>query len=402
MADLLKLFTYVDAAAESKFISTVINSPTVNTTEYWNRIVFLQGSQRIWVKGKYYGTDPKDLQAIYTLIGADSKATLATALGTYNTDTYKADDVIGIIKNVIKAFETYKSDVIGYGPIAEDGDDMVTWVGKEIAKARAAATTVVAVEGSGLSIKDETATDGHHTYTIVADQSIWEFCGEASATAATVGSVLDGKYGTGSDKKRAKAEVGDVWAVTITDQSNNVILYACSKVGTPNTWVQIGAAQGISGVDGTASHGVKLVNTASVVSVTVTPGSVASGNDSVVTGGLVYTAINTAYNNALTYAYNKAKTAYEDACGYAYSEAWRAYDAAVTYTNTKVTELEAAIDNNSYSVAADTRDSAYLAVTSQVVTGTGNKKVTAYTVSLDEDALHNYIVSNLWEEITSL
>lgn len=373
MADLLKLFTYVDAAAEQQFITTVINSPTVNTTVYWNRIVFLQGSQRIWVKGKYYGTDPKDLQAIYTLIGGNTKEALATALGTY-AESYKADDVINIIKNVITAFESYKTDTIGYTKV--DNQTMSAWVSSEIAKAKAAATTVVKVEGSGLDVKVETDTDGHKTYTVVADQSIWEFCGEASATVATIGSVLDGKYGTGTGAKRAKAEVGDVWAVTITDQSNNVILYACSKVAdTGNTWVQIGSAQGISGVDGTASHGVKLVNTASVVSVSVEPGTIANGNDSVVTGGLVYTAIDSAYNNALTYADEKATAAKTD---------------SYTYTDTRVKELKEDVDKKVSSIAIDTRDSAYMSVSTSG---------TAYTISMDEDALHNYIVSNLWEEI---
>jgi dihydrofolate synthase/folylpolyglutamate synthase len=72
--DLKKLFVYVPAASEATFISSVINVPA-EAAKYANKIVFLESSHRIWVKEKFYGTDPSDLEAIWTALGIEAGTT---------------------------------------------------------------------------------------------------------------------------------------------------------------------------------------------------------------------------------------------------------------------------------------------------------------------------------------
>ena len=80
---------------------------------------------------------------------------------------------------------------------------------------------------------------------------------------------------------------GDVWSVGPANAVGST-LYAWDG----DEWINIGGANGITGVDTTSSKGVALAKNADgTVKVNVTPGSVASGNGSVVTGGAVYTAI---------------------------------------------------------------------------------------------------------------
>ena len=245
-------------------------------------------------------------------------------------------------------------------------------------------TVVTTDAASGISVTAHEETDGHYTYTIHADQSIWEFMG--SATAASVEAIpatLDAKYAE-EGAKRDHAEVGDVWAVTV---DSNTTLYACSKLKSDaeeyNTWTLIGSAQGISSVDPTSSHGVNLTNNASVVGVTVTPGSVAYDDASVITGGAAYTAIKTAQDNA--YAYTKS-------VGDAIIDEYTTADSGIikAYQNADAA-IKKAMAN---SVVGNSEDASYLTVTDGGETADGH----AYTINLNEIALQNYVVDNLWEE----
>lgn len=343
--DLKKLFVYVPAASEATFTTSVINNAD-EAAKYANKIVFLGDSHRIWVKKEFYGTDPSDMKAIWTALGIEAATTPS---GEYTVGEQKfsyanfaqwidalksyADAKIAAEKaEVVSAYEAADSAIIsGYQDADSalndaytafknkvgDIDSLPGTLKEYVDKQDASARTEVAVSGSGISVAKTAGTDGHDIYTITADQSIWEFMGSATAASvAAIPATLDDKYAE-EGAKRDHAEVGDVWAVTV---GSNTTLYACSKLKSGaeeyNTWTLIGSAQGISGVDTTSSsYGVKLTNTASVVGVTVTPGAIANGNDSVVTGGAVFTAI--AEEHTAAYAYAAARAAEAEANAYA-------------------------------------------------------------------------------------
>lgn len=344
--DLKKLFVYVPAAAEAQFVTNVIENAE-EAAKYSNKIVFLESSNRIWVKGVFYGTDletlSKKFQSIWATVGLEAKEDGTSALSETVGDVTYTDLVAWI-----KALNTKEATD------RKDADDALE-----------AKLPEVAVSGSGLTLKTDTdETTGKKTYTVIADQSIWEFMGSAEATVATVADVLNAKYGEGG--ARAEKEAGDVWAVTLTDQSNNTVLYAYDG----SNWVQIGSAQGISDVDKTVSHGIGLTNTASVLGITVEDGSIADGEVKFITGGTAYTK------------FNEVITAYE-AADAAIISSYEAADAAIKKAMTS-------------SVSANTTDTAYLTVTDGGETENGH----AYTVNFSEEAVFNYVSDNIWETYT--
>lgn len=344
--DLKKLFVYVPAAAEATFITNVINKAE-EAAKYSNKIVFLEDSNRIWVKGVFYGTDletlAKKFQSVWATIGLTAKEDGTSALSETVGDVTYTDLVAWI-----KALDTAETAA------RKKKDDEIE-----------AKLPEVAVDGSGLTLKTDTdATTGKKTYTVVADQSIWEFMGSAEATVATVATVLDGKYGSGGT--REAKEAGDVWAVTLTDQSNNTVLYAWDG----KNWVQIGSAQGISDVDKTVAHGIGLTNTASVLGITVEDGSIAKDEVKFITGGTAYTK------------FTEVITSYE-AADVAIIAAYETADANIKKAMTS-------------SVSANTADTAYLTVTDGGETANGH----AYTVNFSEEAVFNYVSDNIWETYT--
>ena len=461
--DLKKLFVYVPAASEATFTTSVINVPA-EAAKYANKIVFLESSHRIWVKEKFYGTNPSDMQAIWTALGIEAdttpkgsytvgEQTFSYANFTQWIDALKsyADAKIAAEKaEVVSAYEAADAAIIsGYqgadsAIIASyqnadaaleasytafknkvgDIDSLPGTLKEYIDNQDASARTEVAVSGSGISVAKTAGDDGHDIYTITADQSIWEFMGTAwAADVASVATVLDAKYPAA---RATGKEVGDVWSVGIGGTEvdpDTTILYAWDG----SAWVQIGSAQGVSGVDTTPSHGVNLTNTASVVGVTVTPGSVAENNDSVVTGGAVFTAISEEHN--LAYAKIAAEkadivAAYE-AADAAIISAYQAADAAIisAYQNAD-SALQGAIDDviSAYQNADSDIISAYEAADAALntrinnldATYTGGEQVggnnlftynltqvdgqvTAAEVTFDKTVMHNYVADNLWE-----
>ena len=316
-----------------------------------------------------------------------------------------------------------------------------------IAEQDASARTEVKVSGSGLDIQKKQGTDGHDIYTITADQSIWEFCGTYdSIDASYVSSDLNSQYGTEEGAKRLHAEVGDVWAVTLTN-SGTTVLYACSEHtdGDPdiNVWVPIGAAEGIVDVDTSEEHGIALYKSGGIVGVSVTPGAIAENDGSVITGGTAYTAIKAAQDNAYAYtssvgqdiitgyqaAVQEAKSSlsssFGEAIGKVASTAGQAMskaEQAYAYANTRANEAQA----NAYDYA-DTRaneaqanayakiesainalDAAYSGTLAASYNGTNYTYLsynvvqtdgalnTAY-ITMDVNAIQNYVLDTMWE-----
>ena len=447
--DLKKLFVYVPAASEATFISSVINTPD-EAAKYNNKIVFLESSHRIWVKGKFYGTDPSGMQAVWAALGIDAGTTPSGeyAVGGQKFSYANFAQWIGALKSyadakiaaekaevvnaytaadaaIISAYEAADRAIISSYEAADRAlndaytafknkvgaiDNLPGTLKEYVDKQDASARTEVAVSGSGISVAKTAGADGHDIYTITADQSIWEFMGTAwAANVSSVASALDAKYPAA---RATGKEAGDVWSVGIggtQSKPDTTILYAWD--GT--AWVQIGSAQGVSGVDTTSSHGVKLTNVASVVGVTVAPGSVAENNDSVVTGGAVFTAI--ANEHDLAYAKIAAEKAevvkayiYQDvvqehpadsdlkaadtAIISAYQKADAAiisgYEAAVRDLNTRINNLDA-----TYTGAEQIGGNNLLTYNLTQVDG----QITGAEVTFDKTVMHNYVADNLWE-----
>ena len=483
--DLKKLFVYVPAASEASFIANVINV-SEEAAKYSNKIVFLEDSNRIWVKGVFYGTDletlGKKFQSIWATIGLTAKEDGTSALSkvvgeTTYTDLVAwiealvadeadkrgdADDEIissyqsadsaiisgyqGADSAIVTAYEAADSAIISGYQGADSaiisgyqGADAAIISSYEAADAAIIAQLpAVAVEGSGLDLRVDTDEQtGKKTYTVIADQSIWEFMGAATAAdVASVAATLNGKYdgpsGTGEGKVHRNPEAGDVWAVTITE-TGNTILYACDSVsGATGTWTQIGSAQGISGVDTTKSHGIGLTNTSSVVGISVEDGAIADGVTYFITGGTAYAkfeeviAAYEAADEAIISAYEDADeaiiSAYEDAdeaiisayeaADEAIISAYEAadgliissYEAADSAIITAYQNADTAIINaytaadeainaaKTKSVAANSADASYLTVDS-----TNDANGYAYTINFNEQAMFNYVSDNIWE-----
>ena len=277
----------------------------------------------------------------------------------------------------------------------------------------ASARTEVAVSGSGISVAKTAGIDGHDIYTITADQSIWEFMGEAESASTAVAATLNSYYGTGEGKKRLNPEKGDVWAVTLTDQENSEVLYACSDVDESThtgTWVVIGSAQGVTGINTGAHNGINLTNTANVVGLNVVPGSVADGDTSVVTGGAVWSAIDTAYTKLYSYTTNEIaaeaaarEQAYTDAEAYTDEKVATEHDLAYAYANSRATEAQAnayaKIETLDANITGDEKYGTYAYVSYSLTQEDG--KVTGANVSVNLSVIENYVVDNLWEEYSA-
>lgn len=456
--DLKKLFVYVPSASEDKFIANVINNDN-EAAKYANKIVFLEKTLRIWAKRQYYGSNPADVAAVWTALGIDA-GTVPSGNYTVGESSYsykginpkvdalkqytdakiaaeKAEVVAsyeGADSAIITAYRKADADLNNaytafkdkVGNIDSLDGTLLTYIIEHDASAR----TEVNVSGSGLGIEKKQGTDGHDIYTITADQSIWEFCGTAEATTFSdisyVNAVLDDKYGKGEKKKRAHAEVGDVWAVTASD-TRKTVLYACSEHtdGNPDTnvWVAIGAAEGIVDVNISESHGVALTKSGGIVGVSVTPGAITENNGSVITGGAAYTAIKAAQDNAYAYASSvgddiitgyqaevnslKQSLAYQaiqigDAMTLA-GAANRNAEMAYSHANTRANEaqanayakIESAINalDATYSGGEQIGGNNLFTYTLTQVDG----QINAAKVTFDKTVMFNYVTDNIWE-----
>lgn len=453
--DLKKLFVYVPSASEDTFIANVINKPD-EAAKYANKIVFLEKTLRIWAKGQYYGSNPADVAAVWTALGIKA-GTVPSGNYTVGESSYSytgfnqkfdafkqyTDAKIAVEKaEVVASYEGADSAIITayqkadtdlnnaytafknkVGDIDSLGSTLLAYITNQDASAR----TEVKVSGSGLGIQKTQGAGGNDIYTITADQSIWEFCGTYECPDITyVDAGLDAQYGTEGSAKREHAEVGDVWAVTLTN-SGTTVLYACSEHtdGDPDTnvWVAIGAAEGIVDVDTSESHGVVLTKYGGVVGVSVTPGAIEKNNGSVITGDAAYTAIKTAQDNAYAYASSVGKdiiTGYEAAVndlnqslasqarsiGEAMALAGQAKgraEVAYSYANTRANEaqayayakIESAINalDAAYSGGEQIGSNDLFTYTLTQVDG----KINAAAVTFDKTVMFNYVTDNIWE-----
>ena len=427
--DLKKLFVYVPSAKEDTFIANVINKPN-EAAKYANKIVFLEKTLRIWAKGQYYGSDPADVAAVWTALGIDA-GTVPSGNYTVGESSYSytgfsqkfdafkqyTDAKIAVEKaEVVASYESADSVIItAYQKADADLNNAYTAFKNKvgnidsldgtvlayITKQDASARTEVKVSGSGLGIQKTQGAGGNDIYTITADQSIWEFCGTYECPDTSyVDAGLDAQYGTEGGAKREHAEVGDVWAVTLTN-TRTTVLYACSEHtehtdGDPDTnvWVAIGAAEGIVDVDTSEKHGIALYKSGGIVGVSVTPGTITENNGSVITGGAAYTAIKAAQDNAYAYA---------SSLGQGISQATAKAELAYSYANTRANEaqanayakIESAINalDATYSGGEQIGGNNLFTYTLTQVDG----QINAAEVTFDKTVMFNYVTDNIWE-----
>lgn len=433
MAELQKVFIYVPESAETAWSGTYLSNdePTEGAkSTYKNKIVFLEGTHRILVNGVFYGVNPTEMDAIDAAIEAleDLIGTEAKDVAT-DTGVTGATSIADAIKKIIGLLGYTSGDKVTEN--GEPSTSLKDYVDKakdeaektavaEAAKVEAKLPVVTSNTGSGISVTTATDSAGKVTYTVTADQRIWEFMGTAEAdTENAVTGVLNGKY-TADDAEeklgRTAPENGDVWSVTVNGKTT---LRAYSN----NTWVTIGSANGIVDVAAFNSYGVSLNNVSGIVTLNITPGAVAADGTgaALVTGTAVHTAIEAAKTYSCTYAYNTA-TEVANAVAESYTGRVWVNGKQVTPTTSK-DKYEVTVYAGDILIGGDGADkdvdlaSAYAGIKQAIEAAVaGNATVaiaedstsymtvaytgSAYTIGLTAYAIHNYVVDNLWETWT--
>ena len=321
MANLNKLLVHVPSNLCDGFKTKYVNG---TDRSYDNKVVFLEKTQEIFAKGKIYGTNIQDFNALKTLVGTIPAGATSTNVVDYiNEKINNADHIHSVSKksdeNLIDVATSNKAVTINSTSTlktavsnANAAVQSVSVLGKELNKttnsltveeakkalglgtaayenksafdaagaASTAAAGVVAklpvvTNGSGITVTPSTDGNGKTTYTVSISAEVFHYKGNKLTLA---------------ELPASENTTGDVWSVGPADAEGST-LYAWDG----DEWINIGGANGITGVDTTASYGVALAkNSDGTVKVNVTPGLVASDNGSVVTGGAVYTAISKA------------------------------------------------------------------------------------------------------------
>ena len=314
MANLNKLLVHVPLALCDGFKTKYVNG---TDRSYDNKVVFLEKTQEIFTQGKIYGTNIQDFNALKTLVGKIPAGATSTNIVDYISEMIsKADHVHSVSKksdeNLIEVTTSNKAVTINSTKYLSDAVSnansaikSVSILGKDLNKntnsitaeeaktalclgsaayqdstafdAAGAAAGVeaklpVVTNGSGITVTPSTDGNGKTTYTVSTSAEVFHYKGNKLTLAQ-----LPASGNT----------IGDVWSVGPADAQGST-LYAWDG----DEWINIGGANGITGVDTTASAGVALAkNSNGTVKVNVTPGLVANGDGSVVTGGVVNAAI---------------------------------------------------------------------------------------------------------------
>lgn len=448
MANLNKLLVHVPSNLCDGFKTKYVNG---TDRSYDNKVVFLEKTQEIFTKGKLYGTNIEDFGALKDLVGTIPSDAASDNIADYISELIsKADHIHSVSKksgetlidvttsnkdvtinsttNLTKAVSNANSAIqsvsvlgktlnqttnsisveeaktllglgsaafknVGYfdvygaaasakeAVIGKTNDDKGTnTIYGAKAYADNAAEGVVAklpvvTNGSGIVVTPNTDSNGKTTYTVSTSVEVWHYKGNKT--------TKEQLPSTGNT-------TGDVWSVGPADTPGST-LYAWDG----NEWINIGSADGITGVDTTPSSGVALAqNTNGTVEVNVTPGSIANGNGSVVTGGAVYSAISAAEGRCD--AKGTAKGLIEGLGGSKTSSNGTYVNVTVTTSKGEVSgvtvsetaNLTSAITKANSAVQTINGDSPYLKAT---------KTGTTVNLNLDETEVFNYVSNNIWE-----
>lgn len=421
MANLNKLLVHVPSNLCDGFKTKYVNG---TDRSYDNKVVFLEKTQEIFTKGKLYGTNIGDFNDLKALVGTIPSGATSTNIVDYiNEKINSADHIHSVSKksgetlievttsdkavtiNSTDALKTAVSNAnsavqsvsvlgktlnkttnslsvaeakkaLGLGSAAyKNVDDFDAAEAASTAAAGVVAKLPVVTNGSGITVTSSTDGNGKTTYTVSTSAEVFHYKGNKL---------------TLKELPASGNTTGDVWSVGPADAEGST-LYAWDG----DEWINIGGPNGVTDVNKTESHGVKLdKNPDGTVQVNVTPGSIASDNGSVVTGGAVYAAISEAKDNC-----DAAGTAQRliDALG------GSATSSNGTYVNVKVdtskgqasavtvketNALKTAVSNANSAVQTITGDSPYLSAT---------KTGTSVALNLDETEVFNYVANNIWE-----
>lgn len=321
MANLHKLLINVPSNLCDGFKEKYVNG---TDRSYDNKLVFLEKTQEIFTQGKIYGTNIQDFNTLKALVGtipADATSTnivdyisemiskvdhvhsvskksgetlievttsdkavtinstdaLSTAVSNANS-AIQSVSILGktLDKNTNSVTAEEAKTALGLGSAAYKNEDDFDAAGAaSTAAAGVVAKLPVVTNGSGITVTPSTDENGKTTYTVSTSAEVFHYKGNKL---------------TLTELPASGNTTGDVWSVGPADAEGST-LYAWDG----DEWINIGGANGITGVDNTVSSGVALAkNSDGTVKVNVTPGSIASGDGSVVTGGAVYTAISEA------------------------------------------------------------------------------------------------------------
>ena len=230
----------------------------------------------------------------------------------------------------------------------------------------------VVTNGSGITVTSNTDGNGKTTYTVSTSAEVFHYKGNKL---------------TLKELPASGNTTGDVWSVGPADAEGST-LYAWDG----DEWINIGGPNGVTDVNKTESHGVKLdKNPDGTVQVKVTPGSIASDNGSVVTGGAVYAAISENCDakgtaERLINALGGSATSKNGSYVNVKVDTSKGQVSAVTVTETNA--LKTAVSNANSAVQTISGDSPYLSAT---------KTGTAVALNLDETEVFNYVANNIWE-----
>lgn len=329
MANLNKLLVHVPSNLCDGFKTKYVNG---TDRSYDNKVVFLEKTQEIFTKGKLYGTNIGDFNNLKALVGTipsgatstnivdyinekinsadhihsvskksgetlidvvtsnkavtvNSTSTLTTAVSNANS-AVQSVSVLGKTLNKTTNSLTVEEakDALKLGSAAYKSEDYFDKAGAASKAAEGVVAKLpVVTNGSGIVVTPSTDGKGKTTYTVSTSAEVFHYKGNKLTLA---------------ELPASGNTTGDVWSVGPADAEGST-LYAWDG----DEWINIGGANGITGVDPTYSSGVALVkNPNGTVKVNVNPGSVTSGNDSVVTGGAVYTEISEAEKRCNTAA----------------------------------------------------------------------------------------------------
>lgn len=368
MANLNKLLVHVPLALCEGFKEKYVKDTDRRDRSYDNKVVFLEDTQEIFTQGKLYGTNVKDFNELKTKVGTipadavsnnivdyitelinkadyiksvnekDTEKFIAADTDENNNVTIYSTDKLNIAVNnansALKSIsvlsktlnkdnyiltveeaqtalklgdaayknssyfatphdvEEAKSYVIGKKDI--DNETAYTIHGTRAYAsyvASKAAQSVVDIlpgvkQGSGIKVSQETI-NGKTTYTVSTSAEVFHYKGNKT---------------TIEQLPASDNTTGDVWSVGPADAEGST-LYTWDG----DEWINIGGPNGVTDVDKSESHGVKLdKNPDGRVKVIVDPnlGKVVNGNDKVITGGTAYTAIYNAKRDCNSYAYS--------------------------------------------------------------------------------------------------
>ena len=119
MANLNKLLVHVPSNLCDGFKTKYVNG---TDRSYDNKVVFLEKTQEIFTKGKIYGTNIQDFNALKTLVGTIPEGATATDIVNYikelvNAEKTRATGIESGLDTRLSAVETKVGE--GFEPISE-------------------------------------------------------------------------------------------------------------------------------------------------------------------------------------------------------------------------------------------------------------------------------------------